>query len=57
MTRPDLRDIAQKYDSINLSNYIRGHKHTIENKGYNLPCVKSPHLIDNDIYSILYYTN
>lgn len=57
MTGPALRGIAQKYDSINLSNYIQGKNHTIEDKGYGLDCTNFPQLTKEDIANILAYTN
>lgn len=57
MTGPALRGIAQKYDSINLVNYIRGLKHDIKPKDYGSNCVNFPQLTDEDISNLLSYTN
>lgn len=57
MIGPALRNIATTYDSMNLSNYIRGKKHTIEDKGYGLDCIIFPQLSDEDIMDLLSYTN
>ena len=57
MTGPALRSITQKYDSINLVNYIQGKKHNIEHKGYNANCINFPQLTDEDISNLLSYTN
>jgi cytochrome c553 len=58
MTGPALRDIAQKYDSITLYNYIQGKSTKLLNrKTSGFTCVVFPQLTPEDISNILKYTN
>lgn len=57
MTGPALRDIAQKYDTITIQEYLRGRKTIIKSKGYNSSCLIFRTLTDKDISNILSYTH
>ncbi|WP_299883856.1 cytochrome c [uncultured Lacinutrix sp.] len=57
MTGPALRNIAQKYDSTTIKNYIIGNKKLIATKNYNSKCLNFPFLTEKEISNLISYTN
>ena len=57
MTGPALKNIAQKYDSITILKFLHGEKTEIMNEDYGMTCVNFPQLTQEDISSLLSYTN
>jgi len=57
MTGPALRNVAQKYDSITILKFLHGEKTEIMNEDYGMTCVNFPQLTQEDISSLLSYTN
>lgn len=56
MTGPALRGMAKAYDTIILTNYIRGNKSLIEGKNFNNTCVNFPNLTEQEILYLIQYT-